>query len=519
MHLVSKQPPPFPAEPEQYAATAAPTWDQWTHLWSVWDTVTLQMIPPEELHEKPIKLRNACIFYLGHIPAFFDIKMTHTWPEQGPTEPAYYHQIFERGIDPDVDNPEHCHSHSEIPSEWPPLQEMLAYQQRVRARVQALYDSGEWQSRKAGRVLWLGYEHECMHLETLLYMLLQSDKTQAPEGAPKPDFAALARQDEAKAVPNQWFTIPEQNITLGISDPENNDGPERYFGWDIEKPQRETRVHSFEAKARPITIGEYAEYLQEMGISKVPESWKTLSSPPVDTSQMNGATTNGSVTSKLTEAFLANKAVRTVYGLVPLAQALTWPCSASYDELNGCAAWMGGRIPTAEETRSIYSYVDSQKALSTAADGRTIPAVNGHLVNNGVEESPPSKNGVKPHKGEEATLHPRTLFASLADANVGFQRWHPTSVAHAGATLAGQAEMGGLWEWTATPLAPHDGYEPMPLYPAYSSDFFDDKHNIVLGGSWATPPRIAGRKSFVNWYQRNYPYVWAGARLVRDVQK
>jgi hypothetical protein len=27
------------------------------------------------------------------------------------------------------------------------------------------------------------------------------------------------------------------------------------------------------------------------------------------------------------------------------------------------------------------------------------------------------------------------------------------------------------------------------------ADFFDGKHNIVLGGSWATHPRIAGRKS------------------------
>lgn len=66
-----------------------------------------------------------------------------------------------------------------------------------------------------------------------------------------------------------------------------------------------------------------------------------------------------------------------------------------------------------------------------------------------------------------------------------------------------------------------------------AADFFDGKHNIVLGGSWATHPRIAGRKSLyvrialmseyhmlivfsVNWYQRNYPYVWAGARLVRE---
>lgn len=57
----------------------------------------------------------------------------------------------------------------------------------------------------------------------------------------------------------------------------------------------------------------------------------------------------------------------------------------------------------------------------------------------------------------------------------------------------------------------------MDLYPGYTSDFFDGKHNIILGGSWATHPRIAGRKTFVNWYQRNYPYTWATARLVRSI--
>ena len=34
-----------------------------------------------------------------------------------------------------------------------------------------------------------------------------------------------------------------------------------------------------------------------------------------------------------------------------------------------------------------------------------------------------------------------------------------------------------------------------------TADFFDGKHNIVLGGSWATHPRIAGRKTlYVNLY-------------------
>lgn len=87
------------------------------------------MIPDSELFDKPIKLRNACIFYLGHIPAFFDIKMTEA-SNGKPTEPKYFHKIFERGIDPDVDNPEKVHAHSEVPDIWPDLKEILEYQDR-----------------------------------------------------------------------------------------------------------------------------------------------------------------------------------------------------------------------------------------------------------------------------------------------------------------------------------------------------------------------------------------------------
>jgi L-histidine Nalpha-methyltransferase / hercynylcysteine S-oxide synthase len=98
---------------------------------------------------------------------------------------------------------------------------------------------------------------------------------------------------------------------------------------------------------------------------------------------------------------------------------------------------------------------------------------------------------------------------------MGFQNWQPTPITGKD-YLCGQGDTGGLWEWTSTPLAAFDGFKPMDLYPGYTADFFDGKHNICLGGSWATVPRIGGRKSFVNWYQHNYPYVWCTARLVRD---
>src|SRR5213080_3862680 len=122
-------------------------------LWAAWDTVTRGMIPNEELLHKPIKLRNACIFYLGHIPTFLDMQLTKTTSSK-PTEPSHYPKIFERGIDPDVENPEQCHAHSEIPDEWPPVEEILSFQQQVRKRVYGLYkDDAPHKDRRLGRTL------------------------------------------------------------------------------------------------------------------------------------------------------------------------------------------------------------------------------------------------------------------------------------------------------------------------------------------------------------------------------
>jgi hypothetical protein len=45
-----------------------PTLSEWRDLWAAWDLVTLGMIPPGMLHQKPIDLRHKCLFYIGHIP-------------------------------------------------------------------------------------------------------------------------------------------------------------------------------------------------------------------------------------------------------------------------------------------------------------------------------------------------------------------------------------------------------------------------------------------------------------------
>ncbi|GLJ19812.1 hypothetical protein SUGI_0358950 [Cryptomeria japonica] len=64
-------------------------------------------------NSKPIDLRHPYIFYYGHVCAFTKIKMIENQEE------SELDTIYSRGIDPNVLDPSHCHSHPVIPSTWP----------------------------------------------------------------------------------------------------------------------------------------------------------------------------------------------------------------------------------------------------------------------------------------------------------------------------------------------------------------------------------------------------------------
>ena len=75
----------------------------------------------------------------------------------------------------------------------------------------------------------------------------------------------------------------------------------------------------------------------------------------------------------------------------------------------------------------------------------------------------------------------------------------------------------GGWEWTGTPFAPLQGFKPMPEYPEYSADFFDGCHYVVKGSSPYTHISLI-RQSFRNYYQKEYPDVFAKFRSSKHVQ-
>jgi formylglycine-generating enzyme required for sulfatase activity len=262
---------------------------------------------------------------------------------------------------------------------------MLEYQVRVRKRVLQQTDIAK-SDRKVGRALWLAFEHEAMHLETFLYMLLQSERVLPPPGQALPDFKFLAATAYHNRVANKWHRVPASIVTLGLDDPENDFGPDRFFGWDNERPSRKSAVTELEAQARPISNGEYARFLERSGFELLPASWSvsgttgtwTGANGVLSKSHQNGYA-NHLRSEEPSEGFVHGKFVRTVYGPVPLEYALDWPVMASYDELAAFAKWSNGRIPTLEEARSIYSYVNATRKEAAKKPSSLISAVNGFV--------------------------------------------------------------------------------------------------------------------------------------------
>ncbi|CCM05601.1 uncharacterized protein FIBRA_07829 [Fibroporia radiculosa] len=430
-----------------------PTIEEWQTMWTAWDFITQRMIPSSMLFQKPIDLRHICLFYLGHIPTFLSIHLSRLL-EVPDIEPVAFKYIFERGIDPNVDDPTQCHSHSEVPQQdedWPSVSSILAYQYTVRERIFQLYRdiaSGEVVlTRKIARVLFMTLEHEAFHAETLLYMLLQRAGTGTipPSGFSAPVWTVLAESWERAPRPeDSTVTLGPTTIKLGHNDAEADDASTdvagHNFGWDNENPEREVHVNEVRIEWRPVTNGEFYEYYNDKGkgVVKFPASWVEI---------------DGAV------------CVRTMYGPIPLKIAQHWPIMTSYDNLSSYASVKGGRIPTEPELRLFFDMFEC---------------------------------------GYEG------------GANVGFRNWHPVPATTGVGKGNRRGHNGGVWEWTSTALEQHDGFVPSRLYPGYSVDFFDGHHQVVIGGSYATIPRLAERRSLRNFYQHNYPYAWVGARIAYD---
>ena len=252
----------------------------------------------------------------------------------------------------------------------------------------------------------------------------------------------------------EMIEIPAGTVTLGLS----RDDAE--FGWDNEYEAHSVSVPGFSIDRYKVTNGQFLNFLRAGGYHDsslwTSADWEWKSAQDVS---------HPAFWKRLGDSWH----LRTMFDEIPLP--LSWPVYVSHAEASAYARWAGKRLPTEAEWQSAaYGSGDSFPW------GSAIPA---------------SQYGY-----------------------FDFERWDPSPVdafPAARSTLGLDGLLANGWEWTSSQFEPYPGFKAFPFYEGYSANFFDGKHFVMKGGSPRTD-RSMLRRTFRNWFQPHYPYVYAGFR-------
>ncbi|KNH06699.1 Serine/threonine kinase [Candidatus Burkholderia brachyanthoides] len=283
------------------------------------------IVKPEHLYDRPISERHRIVFYIGHLEAFdrnlFDRRLFDL-PSLNPA----YDELFAFGIDPvDGGLP------TDQPSDWPTLDAIRAYRDRVRADIDTCFDPIELAAHpvspdeSATQFLEVAIEHRLMHAETLAYMLhqLPVDRKIAP-----PD--ALVECAAKQALTHETVRVPTGEVTLGLS---RESG---LFGWDNEFGEVRADVPAFEMDRYMVSNGDYLRFIDAGGYA-------------------NRALWTDADWQWKEEECIAHPAfwsrgdderwkLRTMFDEIDLPH--DWPVYVSYAEGNAYARWQGKALPT-----------------------------------------------------------------------------------------------------------------------------------------------------------------------------
>jgi ergothioneine biosynthesis protein EgtB len=227
------------------------------------------------------------------------------------------------------------------------------------------------------------------------------------------------------------------------------------FGWDNEFEAHTVDVPEFTIDRYKVTNGQFLQFLEDGGYSD-----RALWAP----ADWEWKTAWG-ISHPVFWVRRGDKwAYRSMFDEIPLPSE--WPVFTSHAEASAYARWANMALPTeAQWHRAAYG-------------------------TGGVDERQYPRSGA----WDPAPVNARSL---------------------GGSAFGVEGLIANGWEWTSTEFAPFPGFRPFACYPGYSANFFDGKHYVLKGGSVRTASCML-RRSFRNWFQPHYQYVYAGFRCASD---
>jgi 5-histidylcysteine sulfoxide synthase len=280
--------------------------------------------------------------------------------------------------------------------------------------------------------------------------------------------SVLIRQygHEMVSIPQNWYyaidndfvpetgfvTIEGGEVVLGR--PADSD----MYGWDNEYGEKVVSVSSFDVSKNLITNKEYLEFVQNGGYDKQEfwseEGWKWIKDQGIEYPKFWVKDNHGFK-------------FRAMFDVIDMP--MNWPVEVIAHEAEAFCKWKGEgfRLMTEAEWKCISDlYFES----------------------------------------------PYHDFPDITNANINFKYGSSVPVGY----LGGKAPydiVGNVWEILSDDFSPLPDFKEHPYYKDFSLPFFDDKHGMMAGGSWASTGNSASRY-YRLWFRRDFVQ-HAGFRLVK----
>lgn len=253
---------------------------------------------------------------------------------------------------------------------------------------------------------------------------------------------------------NLAASLPETPMVL-IPKGEFLMGSNTIDAMDNERPQHRVMLDSYAIDIYPVTCQQYRQFIISGGYQQQKwwseEGWKWLQDNPVSH-----------------PLYWSNSSDWNDHPV----------CGVSYYEAEAYANFVGKRLPTEAEWEKAASWQEYHQTQRKYPWGSQKPN------------------------------------AKLANYNLTVGHTTPVTAYPLGQSAYGCYDMlGNVWEWTRSWFEGYERFAPYP-YIGYSQAYFDQKHRVLRGGSYATRP-WGLRNSFRNWYHPWVRQILAGFRCVK----
>ncbi|MGE5472108.1 MAG: 5-histidylcysteine sulfoxide synthase [Bacteroidota bacterium] len=402
----------------------------------------------EAYYEKAITLRHPLIFYFGHTATFFINKFLLAGLIDKRVDPQL-ESMFAIGVDEMS-----WDDLDDARYDWPTVAEVRAYRNKARELIDGVIRHTPFALPIGWNdpfwVVLMTIEHERIHLETSSVLMRQHALHYV-----KPHPAWQPCRDSGPAPTNALVNIPGGRVVLGRSfaDP--------IYGWDNEYGHHQAEVPAFQASRYLVSNGEFREFVTAGGYTD-DRFW--------DEEGLGWRRYAGAEFPSFWVPSTDGWKLRLLAEEVPMPW--DWPVETNCLEARAFCRWKSAqsglpvRLPTEDEWNRLYDHA--------------------HLADV-PDDAPARANLHLDHWASSCPVH-RFSHGELADV------------------------VGNVWQWCETPTYPFDGFNVHPIYDDFTSPTFDDRHNIIKGGSWiatGNESRHASRYAF-----RRHFFQHAGFRYV-----